>query len=251
MKRRLMRFRLAVLKIHRRAGIAVVLFAIFLTVTGVLINHCNALGWDKHRLASAFWLNLYGVTPSGVVDGYPLSGHWLTQASDTLYFDEQVLAHCAAPLSGVVSLAGVDGNEEGGVALCQDGVVLFTPDGQLIERMPLSGASRQGLAVTAGVIVAHAGEGLVRLDTVTGAWATVASVPETLVWSHPEKLPAALSDALRFLNVPEDLTWERLLLDLHSGRLFGNIGVLVVDFMGLLMMSLALTGLWVALTRKR
>lgn len=239
------RLRLAVMKVHRRAGIAVVLFAIFLTVTGVLINHSNALGWDKERLASIFWLQLYGVTLQPVENGFKLAGKWVSNAGGRLMIDEQVVSECAPPLRGVVT------TPEASVALCNDSVVLFTQDGQLIEKMPLSGAVKNGLGLYGNTVVSREQNALVSLDTLSGQWASYSNPSATVQWSQPTSLPMPLAMSLQFQNVPDDLTWERLLLDLHSGRLFGNAGVLAVDVMGLLIMSLAITGLWVALTRKR
>lgn len=245
LSQKLRRFRLAVMKVHRRAGVAVVLFAIFLTVTGVLINHSNALGWDKERLASIFWLQLYGVTLQPVENGFELAGQWVSNAGGRLMIDEQVISECAAPLSGVVKTT------DAAVALCNDSVVLFTSEGQLIEKMPLVGDAKKGLGIVGDGVVSREQDALVSLDTLSGQWAPYNHSSVAIQWSQPTPLPMPLAMALQFQNVPEDLTWERLLLDLHSGRLFGNAGVLAVDVMGLLIMSLAITGLWVALTRKR
>lgn len=248
MSRRLQRFRLAVMKLHRRAGVAVVLFAIFLTVTGVMINHGNALGLDKKRLGSELWLGLYGVKLPASLAGYPVLKHWVSFAGDMLYFDEQPVTRCAAPLSGVID------NAEGVVALCGDGVVLLTGEGALIEKMPMMGVSRFGLAKQGETLYsrdAADGGSLFTLDTGSGEWQAATTPAEVLQWSQAQGLPASLQATMRLLNVPDDLTWERLLLDLHSGRIFGETGVLVVDFLGILLMSLALTGFWVAMTRKR
>ncbi len=53
----------------------------------------------------------------------------------------------------------------------------------------------------------------------------------------PDRLPEAIRAKI---PAPEQwLSWERLLLDLHSGRLFGRIGVLWVDGVGVLLAGLA------------
>ncbi|MFT5351416.1 MAG: hypothetical protein ACI9MF_002239 [Gammaproteobacteria bacterium] len=46
------------------------------------------------------------------------------------------------------------------------------------------------------------------------------------------------------------LSLERILLDLHSGRLLGNAGVFIVDLAALFFVFLALSGSWMWL-RKR
>ena len=45
------------------------------------------------------------------------------------------------------------------------------------------------------------------------------------------------------------LTFERVLLDLHSGRIFGRAGPLVMDAAAVLFIALALTGFWMWLRR--
>ena len=57
----------------------------------------------------------------------------------------------------------------------------------------------------------------------------------------PAPLPSVIRDALP--DQAQWLSWERLLLDVHSGRLAGRIGVLLVDAIGVLLCALALSGI--------
>lgn len=239
------------LKLHHRIGVAVVVFVIFLVATGVLINHSNSLGWDKQRLASVFWLKLYGVDVSRVESGFAVADHWVSQAGSRLYLDDHPLVECRAPLSGAVAMPVSAGLGSGGVALCEDAVVLFTLSAELIEKIPLTGGRTQGLALQDDVIHARRGDAVVLFDVAAGTWSNANIEAESLAWQQPAALPEAIASRLPFANIPDDLTWERLLLDLHSGRLFGPVGVLVVDLAGILMLVLALTGLWSVMTRKR
>ena len=43
---------------------------------------------------------------------------------------------------------------------------------------------------------------------------------------------------------------ERFVLDLHNGRILGALGVWVLDFIGLLLIALSFSGLWVWLRSK-
>ena len=51
-------------------------------------------------------------------------------------------------------------------------------------------------------------------------------------------------------DLPVGISIERLLQDLHSGRLFGIFGVILMDLASVALVLLALTGCWVWL-RKR
>jgi hypothetical protein len=57
-----------------------------------------------------------------------------------------------------------------------------------------------------------------------------------------EPLPAVLQPRLQAASVPASLNWQRLLQDLHAGRVFGWAGQLVMDLAALLLVILALTG---------
>ena len=55
-------------------------------------------------------------------------------------------------------------------------------------------------------------------------------------------MPNGLEKALIDQSVPPSLTWQRLLLDLHAGRIAGVAGQLVMDFAALVLTILAITG---------
>lgn len=63
---------------------------------------------------------------------------------------------------------------------------------------------------------------------------------------RPNKREAALR-AFRGEGIP----LYRVLLDLHSGRLFGTLGVWIVDAAAVAMLFLTMTGVWYALRVKR
>ena len=58
---------------------------------------------------------------------------------------------------------------------------------------------------------------------------------------------AAIGDA--YSGSP--LSYERVLLDLHSGRIFGRVGVLVVDAAAVALLLLALSGFYMWFKFKR
>jgi uncharacterized iron-regulated membrane protein len=49
----------------------------------------------------------------------------------------------------------------------------------------------------------------------------------------------------------EVLPTERLLLDLHSGRIFGAAGPWIFDIAALLLILLSLSGTWIWIKRRR
>jgi uncharacterized iron-regulated membrane protein len=57
----------------------------------------------------------------------------------------------------------------------------------------------------------------------------------------PDQLPAAIHALIPAAE--QWLSWERLLLDVHSGRVVGRMGVLWVDVVGVLLTTLATSGI--------
>ena len=56
-------------------------------------------------------------------------------------------------------------------------------------------------------------------------------------------LPKTLQQKLREQSAGPSISLETLILDLHSGRFFGQFGVLFIDLIGLLVCILSITGL--------
>ncbi len=61
-------------------------------------------------------------------------------------------------------------------------------------------------------------------------------------WYQPAVLPATIASELITTYQGQGLTWEHVLLDLHSGRILGQPGVWLYDAAALLLLFLALSG---------
>ncbi len=69
------------------------------------------------------------------------------------------------------------------------------------------------------------------------------------VWQIPSFRAPTRQEAQRYAAT--QLSWERLLQDLHSGRFFGQIGVWFMSFAGLALVVLSFTGLYLWCASKR
>ena len=70
-------------------------------------------------------------------------------------------------------------------------------------------------------------------------------------WPLPSSLPSTIVEELKQSSQLPGISLETVILDLHSGRFFGDAGVLFVDFMGLLTVFLAMTGTYVWFMKRR
>ncbi len=235
---------------HRRVGVLAAFFVLVLVITGVVLNHSSALRLDRNFVDWPWLSQAYGDDP-GNLPAFQLGEHWLSRAANgRVYFNAREVAPCRGKLVGAVAAGGLL------FAGCARELLLITDSGELVESVSAS----TGLPVPLQAIglidnrVALQASGtwwLADLDQMDFNQRAPAggTVIRQLV---PDRLPEGIRKKIPVPN--QWLTWERLLLDLHSGRLFGLAGVLWVDGIGLLVASLATSGTamwWLHRRRKR
>jgi hypothetical protein len=222
---------------HRRLGLVAALFTLVLATTGMVLNHSAKLGLDRRFIESSLLHRAYG-DRSADLPAFQVGEHWLSRAANgRIYLDTREVAACRGDLVGGVAADGLF------YAGCAEELLLITSDGELVESItgstglpvPLTGI---GLLDTRLVVQADESWWLadleqIRFDQQAPGGALIRQLTRGV-------LPQAIRGALP--GREQWLSWERLLLDLHSGRLAGRLGVLVVDAAGLLLCTLALSG---------
>ncbi len=227
---------------HRRVGLLAAVFVVVLAATGLLLNHASQLGLDR-RFVDWAWLNgVYG-DDSGELRAFRLGEQWLYRTADgRVYLDAREVAPCSGEFVGAAEAGEVL------LAACAEELLVITRDGALLDSatatlglpVPLQAIGLVGdLTGRAAAVQADGAWWLVDLEQMNfsqragAGGATVSQVaPEAL----PERIRARIPTPERWLN------WERVLLDLHSGRLLGSLGVLVMDAVGVLLVTLATSG---------
>jgi hypothetical protein len=224
---------------HRWLGIACALLVLWLSVTGILLNHGSALGFDRKYAHAPWLLRAYGITPQAPARGFPVAGHWISQIGEQLFLDAKPVAQLRGTLIGVATLPGII------LIAASDTAVLLTREGELIESLGREALPGTMLAVgntgqhllirTADGIYASGAE-LISFEPYPGQWPATSSPAQAL--------PVEVAQGIVAAGGGIKLSQERVLADLHSGRLFGRYGPLVMDLAAVGFMILALTGVW-------
>ncbi|WP_461517887.1 PepSY domain-containing protein [Porticoccus sp.] len=222
---------------HRKIGLGITIMVLFLAFTGVTLNHSPALGLAKKELRANWLLHWYGfksLEPTGV----QLYEKWLSQpGGKQLFLDDQPVTDCQPPLLGAAALPTML------LALCQDGLVMLTVDGELIEKIdPLQGLPKgtDRLQVAGDRVLLGSSNQTYAIDLDTLA---LTQLPfQNDGWNKPQPIPSSLAAKLAAQEELPGISLETLILDLHSGRFFGAAGVLFVDLIGILLCVLAITG---------
>lgn len=230
------------LKWHRMLGLAASLFVLVLVVTGIALNHGHSLSLDQVG-APSWILGFYGIEPSTPAQGFKASDHWLLESDGQLFFDTSAAGRCAPPLIGALTLDNTI------LASCQDAIYLFTNSGDLIERSTNIPEPLQAMMLQGQRVLIQGKLNVYQFDADEFSWAL--TTPVTIASVAPATLPEELAQTITAKSIVSDITWERFLLDLHSGRLFGELGVWFVDLIAIVLAMLAISGVWLRLSRPR
>jgi hypothetical protein len=225
---------------HRHIGIISALFVILLAGTGLLLNHTEDLALDSRHVESVLLLDWYGVKAPDSMPGYRVGSHTISEVGTQIYWDTTPVPHASPPLRGAVEAHGM-------VIIGTDGqLLLFTPDGELIERMEETDgtpAGIQSLGINAGGnLVVRTARGILQADSSIIKWREFTDAP--INWPVPVQPAPALRTALQQAYRGTGLTLEQVLLDIHSGRILGSHGIYLIDAAALLFLVLAISGVW-------
>ncbi len=221
---------------HARLGLTAALFFIVLVVTGIALNHTERLGLANTQVRSEALNDWYGL-PSARVLGVYANSAFVATPEAWLYRGRRLTEGGGAVVGAVVlpdMLA---------VATAQS-LSLYTREGERIDVL-LGSALPQLPLVGLGQI----GDALV-VNTPAGIFASVDGLnwqktsQSGVLWTKPHSPNARIVDQVTQELAPS-LPLERIVLDLHSGRLLGRYGPWFMDAAAFVLLLLALSGIWI------
>lgn len=228
----------AIRRKHRSVGALAAAFVLFMVLSGMVINHADGLALGQRHVSNQYLLKLYGINAPDDIRSFRIDHDWLSFAGSQLYFNDTAVAEIPDGIGAVA-------NDQWFVVAGRNALLLIDRQGQLVERV----VWQQGGAIESvglngdGQVAVNSTSGLWLADQQLLAWKRATDAEETVYWSSPSPVPAELEQAITRHYQGDGLSMERLLLDFHSGRVFGPIGVLVYDLLALAIAFLALSGL--------
>jgi len=238
--------------LHRYVGLTAAFFAITLSVTGILLNHTEEFSLNKHHATTSWLLAMYGIKAPEIDTAYPLQDSWVVELGDSIYWQGKSL-NCKPPLTGAYV------NEELMLISNAAQICLFTHKSELIDYLTVA----QGVTINRlGILewnkqpslVVETSNGLYHIDPDYTHLIPMGQDTPRIEWHKPVPaavIPKAITSSLNNAYKGEGLPWERVILDLHSGRIVGLAGVYFMDVIALLIIFLAITGVMMWLKRRR
>jgi hypothetical protein len=235
----------SVVATHKIIGLIATIFIIILSITGILLMHTDDLDLADTYVENKKLLSIYDITPDTAPVSFQLKDNYITQLDDHLYFNDIDLMNTKERLIGGVSIDGIY------VAGFVYSLVLITSQGEVIE--PLTQAHGVPEAIEAiGTIndrlVVNSGQGLKSTDSNMTVWND--HFEQAVEWSSPVNTPGPLLESIMNAYLGDGLPLERVVLDIHSGRIMGTTGVILVDVAVVLFLVLSISG-WLAWFKRR
>ena len=243
---RKLRYRRWLIQWHHRLGIIAAFFVLILVVTGLLLNHTHQLKLGNAPVANSLLLSLYGIKQPEVV-GLKIDDQWLNSVDGShLYLNDNAYLHCNGNLVGAVKVPPYQ------VIACEQELLMVSATFELIERIEE--------IYQLPVPVTHIGtcgdtpclqslQAVYRIDLDALDWQKLEQQANSQ-WSGLSAPPKQLTTSIIDGYQGQEITWERIVLDLHSGRIAGGIGVLIMDLAALFLGYLALSGAWLYWRRR-
>ena len=221
---------------HRAVGAFGGLVFVFMALTGVAIHHADDLGLGSKLVRAPWLLSIWGIDTSIV--GIETSLGWVAADGESIYppAGESLRARelvAAVGIGGVLAAASVDH------------VWLLTESGDLLDRWGgdvLSGPIRR-MGISADRLVVETETVTYVSDAELMELTPVATAADIRWAEATSPVPISVGDELRDRGFGPGLSLERMLLDLHSGRVAGSIGPYLMDLAALALSLVVFTGL--------
>lgn len=229
-------------KWHQRIGLTAAVFVLWLGASGTILSRSDQLGFDAMRLNWNWLTAWYGLNAEPPRMGFEAAGHWMAATKENTLLDAREVEPRIAPPIGLVTLHGPTGTQL--VIGTADSLVITSPDGARVDELrapilPVSSLRRIGRTTEGGIAV----QDFDAYESRDGGISWTPVLPQSVSWSQPKPLPSEQRKAIEQFARPSVLV-EQVLIDLHSGRLFGPVGAWIITLVGLLALLLSISGVW-------
>lgn len=229
-------------KWHQRIGLTAAVFVLWLGASGTILSRSDQLGFDAMRLNWNWLTAWYGLNAEPPRMGFEAAGHWMAATKESTLLDAREVEPRIAPPIGLVTLHGPTGTQL--VIGTADSLVITSPDGARVDELrapilPVSSLRRIGRTTEGGIAV----QDFDAYESRDGGISWTPVLPQSVSWSQPKPLPSEQRKAIEQFARPSVLV-EQVLIDLHSGRLFGPVGAWIITLVGLLALLLSISGVW-------
>lgn len=238
-----------ILAVHRWLGLLSAVFLVVLALTGLALNHSERLGLNQVTIDNRLILKRYGMTQAADITAFRIHDN------DTLvHIDNRILLN-GEPLAESGLPVGIYQGDAFSVVASADQLIYLNSDGELVELLPVT-----QLPFSRLLHLGTGDSGAPVLVAAEGQWQPDPDWLEFRPYTGPYTVDSLVSIDLNESARQELLeayqgsgpSLYRVLLDLHSGRLFGWGGRTAMDLAALAILLLVSSGIsgWLRQSRR-
>ena len=233
--RKRIQFAYSILRWHGHLGVAAAVLFLVLLFTGIALNHTERLNLDQKYVGSDWLLSWYGIAPTNAPVSYRVGKHWITELDGHLFLDEKLIYERAGSTRGALETQNIF------AAATENTLYLFDIEGAFIERvMDLPGEILR-MGWRKNDIYIDTPMGVFSADPDFLVWKQADQAP---IWTETSTVPSVIESDILKVYRGQGLPWERVVLDIHSGRILGSWGPYLMDGAALVLLILVASGVY-------
>ncbi len=232
-------------KWHRKLGFFAAFFIVFLSVTGVALNHTDGLSLAHQPIKNTFLLDYYGISAPKDIRFYQQQA--IQVVNNSVWLNGHLLLESDVAIVSVGQLLLKHNQQEIFVVATSQSILLYNLNGELIDMLGTeSGVPDmiKAMSIHAGQVIVDSAEGYYQTDSDFFDWQAIQPI-DTPKWLQSELASDDIIQQAALAYRAQFLTLERIIIDSHRGRIVGDIGVIFMDFIALLLIMLSISGLYI------
>lgn len=229
-----------ILAIHRWLGASAALFLVILAITGLLLNHSEALGLNRIHVKSSLVRSMYGMADGKDILSYRIhNSDTISSVGGRLYYNGKFLANAD-------TLIGIHQSKNISIIASSNSILLVTIEGELVELIDRTGLPFEqiiGLGLSEdGNAVVVSGSGAWKADK---DWIGFTRHEDNYKVISPQEVELAEEtvDSVLADFQGSGPVLSKVLLDLHSGRIFGWGGRTLMNLTAIAILLLVTSGI--------
>ena len=233
-------------QIHKFTGIAVCIFLIHLSITGIFLNHTEDLGLDEKYTASPMILALYNISMPSQEESFLVDNIFISRFGDQVFMGNQPIIKSESPIMGAAF-----SNQILAIAFANE-MILLTQEGELIERISSTAElpeNIQKLGVSEGILYLKTPNQLWQSSDQAQAWEL--SDSNFNDWSNEVIMPDQQTKQIEMYFSGKGVSLEQFFLDLHNGNIIKGFGKWLLDIIAIFLLLLSISGIWIWLKKRR
>ena len=223
---------------HKCLGLSSAIFLAFMALSGFMLNHGNSFNLDSTDISTPWLMSWYGLEPLAPDQCFQEKGLLFCSQGDIWVLTGHRLKSGHGEPIGAIRVA-----EQIWIATA-DEIYIYDLSGQPIDKIERGFLPRlpiHRLGTRNGALVANVGSS----TYVTGDGLSWKRLPDNanINWSKLSSLVPEQKRKIAPLFAPS-LPLQRIVADVHSGRILGRFGVYLTDILGGILILLSCSGLW-------